>query len=144
MSVGIRKKISLYFFYRKTVNKCKKDLLEKFGARIDNVNRIYTVINIPKDLIDEPYNLRKSDIDALSEKFIKEYSRFISEYLDDKGLKEMYNYYNIEKVDKYSYLVVFGFSLFNTQRVAKNIIFYFLPIAVLSSIIFYILYKLFI
>ena len=144
MSVGIRKKISLYFFYRKTVNKCKKDLLEKVGARIDNVNRIYTVINIPKDLIDEPYNLRKSDIDALSEKFIKEYSRFISEYLDDKGLKEMYNYYNIEKVDKYSYLVVFGFSLFNTQRVAKNIIFYFLPIAVLSSIIFYILYKLFI
>ena len=44
---------------------------------------------------------------------VKEYSIKISEYLDEKNLKEMYDFYEIRKVEKYAYLVVLGFSLPN-------------------------------
>ena len=82
-------------------------------------------------MIGEPYNLRKSDIDRFAETMIKEYSLKISEYLDSKGLKEMYDFYEIKKVDKYAYLVVLGFSLpnnpFRSNEYYDNIKFRVIP-----------------
>jgi hypothetical protein len=124
------KKISLYFGYRKSLRKIKKQLMSQYSARIDRVGRIYTVINIPVELI-EPYNMRKSDIDSVAQNFVKEYTSALSKFLNSNGLFELYDFYDIEKVEKYSYLVVFGFSLFNTQKVAKNLILWWIPSLIL-------------
>jgi hypothetical protein len=111
--ISLLKKIKIFREFRKTIKLNKTEIEETFGARIDNAYRIYNVLNIPYDMIGEPYNLRKSDIDKLAENFIREYTVNISEFLDSKGLKEMYGFYEVKKVDKYSYLVILGFSLPN-------------------------------
>ena len=111
--ISLLKKLRIFRDFRKILKLNKTELQEVFGARIDNAYRIYNVINIPVEEIGEPYNLRKSDIDLIAEKSVRDYSSNISKYLDTKGLQEMYDFYEIKKVDKYSYLIVIGFSLPN-------------------------------
>jgi hypothetical protein len=124
------KKLSLFFTYRKSLLKIEKNLETQFGSRVDRAYRIYTVLNIPKELIEEPYNLRKSDIDVLAQNFIKDYSQQLSKFLDTNGLMELYDFYDIEKVEKYSYLLIFGFKLFNTQKFLRNAILIYTPLIV--------------
>jgi hypothetical protein len=112
--ISFLKKLRIFRDFRKVLRLNKTELQETFGARVDNAYRIYNVINIPVEEIGEPYNLRKSDIDLIAEKSVREYSSEISKFLNSKGLKEMYDFYEIKKVDKYSYLIVIGFSLPNS------------------------------
>ena len=141
MRVSLRKKISLYFTYKKSIKKIEKDLEKQFNIRIDRVGRLYTVLNIPQDVVEEPYNLRKSDIDTLADKFIREYSIQLSKFLNENGLSELFDFYDSEKVGKYSYLLVFGYSLFNTQKVGKWLIFRGIPLLIIISSITYLYFK---
>lgn len=144
MKKSLFKSIKLYFQYRKTLSLKKEELLRNFNLRIDRVNRIYTVLNIPTDLIDEPYNLRKQDIDNLSLKYISDFSSKVSEYLNSIGLSELYDMYDVKKVDKYAYLIVIGFSLFRTDKVTNSILFRWIPITLIASLLSFLIYKLFI
>jgi hypothetical protein len=111
--ISLYKKLKLFKEFRKILKLNENEIGQIFGSRVDDAYRIYNVLNIPEEIIGEPYNLRKSDIDRFAETMVKEYSSKISEYLDSKGLKEMYDFYEVTKVDKYAYLVVLGFSLPN-------------------------------
>jgi hypothetical protein len=119
--------IKLFFEWKKTINKFKKNILENFNngltaIKIDRAHRIHYVINIPTEMIDEPYNLRKSDIDILVQDKIKREVSKLSEYLNSIGLGELYDYYQpIEKLEKYSYLVVIGFKLIDSVSLSKFI-----------------------
>ena len=137
MRVSLFKKISLYFTYRKSIKKIEKELGKQFNIRIDRVGRLYTVLNIPNDIIEEPYNLRKSDIDAIADKFIREYSIVLAKFLNENGLSELFDFYDSEKVGKYSYLLVFGYSLFNTQKVGKWMILKLVPSLLIISTLIY-------
>jgi hypothetical protein len=142
--ISLYKKIKIFGEFKKTIRLNEVELEQIFGARIDKAYRIYNVLNIPAEMVGEPYNLRSSDIDKISEKTIREYSIRISEYLDSKGLKEMYDFYEIKKVDKYSYLVVLGFSLpndpFRSNRYYDNIKYRLIPsISIISIILLLIL-----
>jgi len=118
--VSLRKKIQLYLTYRKTLEKNRENLFQNFTSRIDKVYRIYTVINLPKEELDEPYNFRKRDLDIFAEKYIRDYSQNIAKYLNSLGLNELYDIYEVKKVDKFSYLIVIGYKLFNTDKLAKT------------------------
>lgn len=118
--VSLRKKIQLYLTYRKTLEKNRENLFQNFTSRIDKVYRIYTVINLPKEELDEPYNFRKRDLDIFAEKYIRDYSQNIAKYLNSLGLNELYDIYEIKKVDKFSYLIVIGYKLFNTDKLART------------------------
>jgi hypothetical protein len=137
--ISFFKKIKIFREFKNVIKLNKIELEQVFGARIDNAYRIYNVINIPAEMIGEPYNLRKSDIDKLAEASIKEYTIKISEYLDSKGLKEMYDFYELKKVDKYSYLVVLGFSLpnntFRSNKYYDNLKYRLIPIVFISLIL---------
>ena len=126
-NISIFKKIKIFKIFKNTIKENSIELEQRFNIRIDNAKRLYTVVNIPQEVVGEPYNLRKADIDKISEKFIKEFSTEISKYLDAKGLKELYEFYKLEKVDKYSYLIVFGFSLFKSDKFYNDIYFKLLP-----------------
>ena len=141
MNVSFFKKLSLYRQYKKAIRNNSTELNQRFGMRRDYTNRLYTVLNIPQETIEEPYNLRKGDIDKIAETFIKDYSNEVSKFLDTKGLSELYGFYEIKKVDKYSYLLVFGFSLLNSVKLFKNTYFRLVPtLVVITSIILLISY----
>jgi len=140
MKVSLFKKIKLLFFYRRKLMELEKELYNRFFIRIDNAYRMYTVLTIPEEQIDEPYRLRKQDIDVISVNFIKEYSSGVSKFLNANELQELYDWYETKKVDKYSYLLIFGFSLFKTDKVFRSLLIYWLPfilISIISSIIYF-------
>lgn len=136
--ISLWKKISFYFLYRKILLSNKKEFADTYNLRIDRVNRLYTVINIPEEAYGEPYNLRSSDINKLSEPLVIQASKQITDFLEKKGLVELYKIYDIQKVDKFSFLIVIGFSLFDTGKVARNLIIKVLPtILILSTLLYF-------
>jgi hypothetical protein len=133
--ISIIKKVKIFNSFKKSINENKFELEQKFNMRIDKANRLYTVLNIPQDMIGEPYNLKKSDIDILSEKFVKEFISSLSIFLDSKNMRELYKVYEVKKVDKFSYLIVIGFSLFQSNKYYDNIYYKVIPTLTIISII---------
>lgn len=139
--MGIFKDLRLFFHFKKTVKKNRVNLLSKYNMRIDNADRLYTVINIPTNLVEEPYNLRKSDVDAIAENYIRDYITDLSTYLNSIGLSEMYDFYEpISKVDKYSYLIIIGYKQVDSVEINRIIYRILLPMVGIISIISLIIY----
>lgn len=134
--MGIFRDLRLFFSYRRLIRKNRINLEGDFFIRIDNADRMYTVINIPANLVEEPYNLRKQDVDLIAEKYIKDYVFNLSNFLNSIGLAELYDFYEpIKKVDKYSYLLVLGFKPLDSVQINKIIYRIVLPIVSLSILI---------
>jgi hypothetical protein len=134
------KKYKLFNNFKKTIKENKETLQKNYNLRIDNAYRLYTVLNIPEEIIGESYSLKKSDIDRISENFIKEYGSELAIFLNSKGLNELYEYYEIKKVDKYSYLLVYGFSLFKSHKFYNNLYWRAIPIAsLIASILLFLI-----
>lgn len=140
--MNIFKKIKIYRQYRNSLSKIERELSAQFNVRIDNVGRLYTVLNIPEEIFEEPYNIRKSDIDTIAQNYIKDYSSKLSTFLNKNDLIELYDFYSIEKVEKYSYLLILGFSLMNTEKFFKRLYFRFIPITsiILLTILFFLIF----
>lgn len=132
--ISLLKKIKSFKEYKKIIKSIKDELEQSFGIRIDKAWRMYYVINIPIEEVGEPYNLKKSDIDKIAESSIRNFSIELGLFLDSKGLKEFYDFYEVKKVDKYSYLLVFGFSLFKSNEYYDKIRFRIIP-GVITAII---------
>lgn len=141
--MGLFKKINLFFTYRSVLKSIKRELEMDYNARIDSIYRIYTVVNLPDVLFEEPYNLRTTDIDSIARNYIVDFRRNFSDYMVRKGLMELFEIYEVRKVDKYSYLLIFGFSLFNTRKVANTLINLGIILSIVSflAIIFLVIYK---
>ena len=139
------KKIKLYREYKKIIKENRVSLEANYSIRIDRANRLYTVLNIPEENFGEPYNLRKSDIDQISERFIREYITILSTFLNEKGLSELYDFYEpVKKVDKYSYLIILGYKPLNTVEYNNFLWFRFFPaigIITLISLVLYFIFK---
>ena len=140
-NVSFFKKIKLFSSFKKALKENKDELNLKFNIRVDKAKRLYTVLNVPEEIVGEAYSLKRSDIDKISENYIKQYSNELGEYLNNKGLSELYDFYKIDKVGKYSYLIVFGFSLFKSQSYYNFIYFILLPTIILSliSLLFFVI-----
>ncbi len=140
--MNIFKKIITYRKYRTSISKIERELSTQFNIRIDSVGRLYTVLNIPEEIFEEPYNMRKSDIDTIAQNYIKEYSNNLSAFLNKNDLIELYDFYSIQKVEKYSYLLIFGFSLMNTEKFFKRLYFRVIPIVsiILLSTLFFLIF----
>lgn len=135
MSLSIIKKFRLLFTYIKIILSNKSVLNESYKIRYDYIFRLYTVINIPIDLIPEAYDLKKSDIDKLSQSYVSDFMVNISSLLNKIGLIELYVVYDLRKVDKYSYLVVIGFKFLRLEKIFRNLMIFLLIL--LSSLIIY-------
>lgn len=142
--MSIIKDLKLYFSYKKILRKNRVRLQSDFNIRIDNADRMYTVLNIPTDLFEEPYNLRKIDIDSIAQKYIKDYINGLSQFLNSIGLSEIYDFYEpIKKVDKYSYLVVIGFKQLDSVEINKIIYRILLPVLLGISFLSFLIYIIF-
>jgi hypothetical protein len=128
--VSLFRKIKLYLQYSQIVSSNKVALGEA-NIRVDMVDRLYTVVNVPEELFEGVYDTRKSDIARISQSYITEYLKNTRRMLDSMGLSELYKTYDTRKVDKYSFLIVIGFSLLDTRKVAN----YLIAFSVLSAVI---------
>ena len=135
MDVSFIKKLKLIGTFGKVLRKNKVELRSKFFIRIDNARRLYTVVNIPEELIGEAYSLKKSDIDRISQTYIQEYTKDLAKFLNEKGFSELYEVYEIKKVDKYSYLVIIGFSGFKSTIFFNWFYYAIIPVSILFGII---------
>ncbi len=135
MDAGILKKLGLFRSFGKIIRKNKIELRSKFFIRIDNARRLYTVLNVPEELVGEAYSLKKSDIDRISQNYIQEYTKELAQFLNEKGLNELYEVYEIKKVDKYSYLIVIGFSGFKSTTYFNWFYYAVLPTTGISILI---------
>lgn len=139
-NISIFKKIRLFNNFKKVVKENQRELAARFNLRIDRADRLYTVLNIPEELIGEAYALKKADIDRISQNYIREYSSELSKYLNSKGLSELFDFYKMDKVGKYSYLIVFGFSLFKSHKYYNTLYFGIIPslsVIILSLLILF-------
>lgn len=134
-NISLLKKIKLFSQFKKGIKANSVELENKFNLRIDSANRLYTVINVPPELIGEAYNIKKTDIDRIADNFIREYSKELAVFLNSKDLNELYEFYDLKKVDKYSYLVVVGFSFFRSDERRSRIYKYWIPILSVLSIL---------
>lgn len=134
-NIGLIKKIRLFYLYKKSVKLISRQLDKNFALRIDSAYRMYTVLNIPEEIIGEAFTLKKSDIDKISENYIKEYSTELSRVLNNNGLSELFEFYEIKKVDKFSYLIVVGFSLFKSNEYYNKLYWRVYPIIGISAIV---------
>lgn len=139
-NISFFKKLTLFSLYKKTLKLNKVRLERELNVRIDSAYRLYTVLNIPEELYGE-FTLKKSDIDKISENYIREYVFEVSKFLKSIGLNELFESYEVKKVDKYSYLIVIGFSLFKSNVFYNNLYYKFLPILAVVSIVTYFLLK---
>jgi hypothetical protein len=140
-NISFFKKIKLFNSFKKILIENESELESRFNIRIDKAYRIYTVINIPEDLVGEAYSLKKSDIDRISENYIKQYTAGLGKFLDSKGLSELHDFYNMNKVGKYSYLLVFGFKFFRSNRFYNNLYWRVIPVSILIIIILFFFFK---
>jgi hypothetical protein len=134
-NISLFKKIKLFKEFKQKIKNNKDELEKSFNIRIDNSYRMYTVLNIPESLIGEAYSLKKSDIDKISENFTREFTIGVAKFLDTMELKELYEIYEIRKVDKYSYLIVIGYSLFKSNKYYDRLYYRIIPGGVILSII---------
>ena len=120
--MSIFRDLKLFFSYKRIIRKNKVRLEGDFNIRIDNADRMYTVLNIPTNLVEEPYNLRKEDVDSIAQNYIRDYVNELSQFLNSIGLSELYDFYQpIKKVDKYSYLIVIGYKQLDSVEINKVI-----------------------
>jgi len=139
--ISFFKKIQLFLYYRRIVKQNQVLLEQDLNIRIDDAYRLYTVLNVPEELIGEAFSIKKSDIDKISESYIREYTMVVAKFLNSIGLSELFQSYEVKKVDKLSYLVVIGFSLFKTNKFYDNLYYRFIPISLLLIIVSYFLFK---
>lgn len=129
------KRLKLFFEYQKVIKNLKFELQQKFNIRIDRAKRMYTVINVPEELIGEAFSLKKSDIDRISENYVRSFTQELGALLNNNGLQELHQVYEIQKVDKYSYLIVIGFRLFKSHTFYNRLYYIFTPLTILTAII---------
>jgi hypothetical protein len=129
------KKLKLFRFYKKSIKNNRNELEQKFNVRIDRAYRLYTVLNVPEELIGEAYVIKKSDVDRIAEAYIKDFSKELGDFLNSKGLNELYDYYTLTKVSKYSWHLVMGFSLFRSNEWYDKLYLRYIPIGSVIALI---------
>ena len=117
-NISFFKKIKVFFYYKKTLKKLETELNTQFNIRIDDAYRMYTVINLPSDIA--PYVTKTSDREKIADKYIIDTSNKLSNYLNSNGLAELYKRYSISKVGETNYLIVYGYSLLQTDKIISG------------------------
>jgi len=130
------KNLRLFRYFKRTLNDNRVLLEGDYNIRIDNAQRMYTVLNISEELFGDPYNIRTADIDTISQTYLREYIIRLSEFLNSKGLSELYDFYEpVKRVEKYSYLIVIGFKPFTSVKYNTILYFRIIPIIFLLLLV---------
>lgn len=143
--MNIIDRIKYFLLYKKVIDKNKQELLTKFNIRVDDVYRLYTVISIDDDEFklyggDKPVLYQIPDIDVyldqsqatrdglingemFLQKKVEVSLRSIENYLNDKGLIELFGLTSNLKIDKQNRKIVIEYRFLQTKKIADYLIF---------------------
>lgn len=109
------KKIRLYLTYKRIIKKHKKTLAKKgYEIDVDYIGRMYTVVNLPQDVVDYGHDLAQSHI--------QKYIQKVDSLFFKIGLNEYVGIYDIRREGDLDYVVIFGFKFLDMVRVINNLI----------------------
>jgi hypothetical protein len=106
----------LYRLYRQIAKTNEKELLERFNVRIDEVGRLYTVINVPNQT--DTYGPK--DGPRITKTMLQNWLNKFDNYLVQIGLKELTQVQELTEIDEMNYLLVIRFKSLNIARIATN------------------------
>ncbi len=143
--MNIINRIKYFLLYKKVIEKNKQELLTKYNIRVDDVYRLYTVISIDDEEFrlyggDKPVLYQIPDIDVYLDKaqatkdglingemFLQKKVEYIlrdlENYLNDKGLIELFGLTSNQKIDKQNRKIVIEYRFLQTKKIADTIIF---------------------
>lgn len=107
--MNIIKGFKFYRMYKKLLKEHKKVLLSDFNVRIDNINRIYTVINIP----DETQIYGQDHGKTLTETWLKKWLAEFDQYLINNQIKELTEIVEITQMDEQNFLLIMEYKYLN-------------------------------
>jgi hypothetical protein len=116
MKIPFWKKVKLFYSYRKSTKQSAFLLQNEANLRIDRVGRLYTVLALNAEDI-QNYGPKLSS--QIVQKYINDYILKVDKIFFQLGLNELVGLMEIKKIDELNYLVVFGYSLFNSAKVAN-------------------------
>lgn len=112
--MNIFKKIKLYKIYKESLKENIEFFKKEFKLEVNNWNELYTTISF----VDAPDKLtQKLGKNALVEIEIKNYIKTFNTYLKQMNLNELYNLYDITKLNSKEYGITFGYSLMNNRQI---------------------------
>lgn len=126
--ISFFKKIKLYFIYRRLL-KNNYELLQnkKYNLRLDYVNRVYTVLNLSRDV--ETYG------NKLVEKYISDYISQVDKLFTEIGISEYVGLIDIKQETEMDYLIVFGFKFMDTASMANKLLILIISIPIVWTLI---------
>ena|ERR1035437_3132335 len=119
MKIPFWKKIKLFFTYKNAIKQASFILQNEMNLRFDRVGRLYTVLNLNAEDIAN-YGPKLSA--QIVQKYINDYISKADKLFLNLGLTELIGLVEIKKIDELNYLIVFGYSLFNSRKVANWLI----------------------
>ena len=112
--MNIFKRIKLYKIYKESIDENIEHFQNNFKLERNNWDELYTTITFieaPRELVE------KMGEYTIVEKEIKEYIIKFYGYLDLMNLNELYNVYDIKKLNETDYGITFGYSLMNNRQI---------------------------
>lgn len=107
--MNLFKRFKFYFEYKHLLKTHKKELLDKYNVRIDKINRIYTVINVPDE--SHVYGVNQGKI--LSETWLRNWLAEFDQYLINNDIKELTDIVEISQVDSQNFLLILEYKYLN-------------------------------
>ncbi len=123
------KRFRLFLHYRKLLKR-NYDVLShpKYNLRVDWVNRIYTVVNLPEDV--------KTYGTNLAQKYISEYINEVDKLFVNMGISEYVGILDIKQETDLDYAIVFGFKFLDSAKFANRILLTILTTPLIMWLIF--------
>lgn len=133
--MSLYKKLKVYFIYRKIIKANKSFLVDpKFNLKIDRLCRLYTVLNFPDNYGTNSESEAKTYGQQIVKKTLDDYVRSVDYLLTQVGLIEMTGLLETKRIDDYNILVVFGYSFFDTKKMANRTVFITSAITILITL----------
>lgn len=105
-------KRKLYKEYKKFIKDNAYELEQKFRLRRDQVNYLYTVVNID----DKDAEAYYAENEKISVPYIKRYIKMVDKFFYDNNMNELIALRKTERIDDFNWKVDFGFSLFDSRK----------------------------
>lgn len=108
------KKLYLFYIYSRIIRK-NEAVFESdvFRLRRDMLQRLYTVINLPQDILSDKYSMGAEELRIYVHKVNQEMKRL--------GIMELVKLGRTQQIDDYNVFVQFEFKLFDVEKTANNL-----------------------
>lgn len=138
--MNIINRIKYFLLYKKVIGENKQELLTKYNVRVDDVYRLYTVISIDDEEFklyggDKPVLYQIPDIDTYLDKSqatrdglingemflqnkVEHVLRDLENYLNNKGLIELFGLTSNQKIDKQNRKIVIEYRFLPVKKIA--------------------------